>query len=236
MAGPAVAADLVEEVPVVTGNKSPLESKTQQIPCWLKNYLKDADLSVIENSIFEAEKTTNAEIIPMVVKSSTATGHVAPLLSLVLFCLILLLEITIHWWTPLTLPLCYLIAIWLSRFFWVQRFLTSNRDESQQVARQAEVEFYRRGFHKTQGRTGVLIYLSMMEHKAIVLADEAIAHQFPPETWQQVLDLLLKELKTKNMKQGFVLAIEKCAQVLAEKFPKNAADTNEIHNSLIIKE
>lgn len=229
-AGQAVAAVLVGEAPVETGNKV----VKSEIPFWLKSYLQPEDFSKIETAIVEAEEKTSGEIIPMVVQSSTAVKHVTPLITLFFICLLLMFENHFQWWTPFALLGCYVSAYFLGKLHAVQRFLTHDQDEQIQVLRRAQVEFLNSKFYKTKDRTGILIFLSVMERKAVVLADEAISSKLPAETWQQVLDLLLQQMKKKNMADGFVQAIGKCGELLSEHFPLKTGDQNEIKNHLVI--
>lgn len=100
----------------------------------------------------------------------------------------------------------------------------------------AELEFYRHYQGKTEHRTAILIFVSLLEHRAVVLADKAIAQKLPPETWTQVVQLLTEEMKKKDLATGMIRAIEKCSQILTEHFPAQKENPNELSNSLVIKE
>ena len=86
---------------------------------------------------------------------------------------------------------------------------------------------------RTQGRTGVLIYLSMAERRAEIVADEAIASKVAPEVWGDALAALLFEIRAGHMAQGLALAAEKVGAVLAEHFPRAEDDVNELPDRLI---
>jgi putative membrane protein len=86
---------------------------------------------------------------------------------------------------------------------------------------------------RTVGRTGILIYLSMAEHRAEIVADDAITKVTTPETWGDAMHALLVEVKQGKMGDGIVAAIERVGVVLAEHFPRSATDTNEIPDKLI---
>ncbi len=86
---------------------------------------------------------------------------------------------------------------------------------------------------RTQGRTGVLIYLSMAERRAEIVADEAIASKVAPEVWGDALAALLLQIKAGNMAQGLALAAEKVGAVLVEHFPRAEDDVNELPDRLI---
>ena len=86
---------------------------------------------------------------------------------------------------------------------------------------------------RTIGRTGILIYLSMGEHRAEIVADEAITTVTTPETWGEAMAALLIEVKAGRPGDGIVAAVELIGEVLAEHFPRSSDDTNEIPDKLI---
>ena len=86
---------------------------------------------------------------------------------------------------------------------------------------------------RTHGRTGILIYLSMREHRAEIVADEAIASKVPPETWGEAMAAMLVEIKAGRCADGMIAAVERVGAVLAEHFPRAADDHNELPDRLI---
>lgn len=86
---------------------------------------------------------------------------------------------------------------------------------------------------RTTGRTGILIYLSLAEHRAEIVADEAIATRVSAEVWGAALATLLAELKAGRMADGLVAAVDQVGTVLAGHFPRTADDVNELPDRLI---
>ncbi len=86
---------------------------------------------------------------------------------------------------------------------------------------------------RTQGRTGVLIYLSLAERRAEIVADEAIASKVAPEVWGDALEALLLQIKAGRMAEGLAIAAQKVGAVLAEHFPRAEDDVNELPDRLI---
>ena len=86
---------------------------------------------------------------------------------------------------------------------------------------------------RTHGRTGILIYLSMREHRAEIVADEAIASKVPPETWGEAMAAMLVHIKDGRVADGMIAAVDRVGAVLAEHFPRAADDTNELPDRLI---
>ena len=86
---------------------------------------------------------------------------------------------------------------------------------------------------RTHGRTGILIYLSMREHRAEIVADAAIASKVAPEVWGEAMAAMLVEIRAGRIADGMVAAIERVGTVLAEHFPRAGDDVNELPDRLI---
>jgi putative membrane protein len=86
---------------------------------------------------------------------------------------------------------------------------------------------------RTHGRTGILIYLSMRERRAEIVADEAIATRVDPEVWGEAMDAMLADLKRGRIADGMASAVERVGAVLADHFPRAVDDTNELPDRLI---
>jgi putative membrane protein len=86
---------------------------------------------------------------------------------------------------------------------------------------------------RTTGRTGVMIYLSMREHRAEIVADESIAAKVPAEVWGEAMGDMLSEIRKGRIAEGLALGIRDVGFVLAEHFPRGEDDTNELPDRLI---
>lgn len=86
---------------------------------------------------------------------------------------------------------------------------------------------------RTDGRTGVLIYLSMREHRAEIVADEAIAALVPATIWGEAMGDMLAEIRKGRLAEGLAVGIRDVGHVLAEHFPPAADDVNELPDRLI---
>ena len=86
---------------------------------------------------------------------------------------------------------------------------------------------------RTTGHTGILIYLSMAERRAEIIADEAIASKVTPEVWGEAMQALLTEIRAGRVGDGMVAAIGKVGAVLAEHLPRAADDQNELPDRVI---
>ena len=129
--------------------------------------------------------------------------------------------------------LTFLIILFAMRHMPLRLALTPGATKTRRVRRRAVMLFKAAAERRTVGRTGVLIYLSMGEHRAEIIGDDAITHVTTPETWGEAMVALLAGVKAGNAADGIVAAVGLIGGVLAEHFPKDGADTNEIPDKLI---
>ncbi|MCJ8277254.1 MAG: TPM domain-containing protein, partial [Bdellovibrionales bacterium] len=128
------------------------------------------------------------------------------------------------------------LAVLLAKIPWVQRLFVSAVDRDIQARRRALNEFYEAGLHKTKDSTGILLFISMEDHEAVVLADKSISEKLPRETWNEVVELLLNGAKKKDLTSSFCEAINKCGDLLSPHFPIQPDDVDELKNHLVIRD
>jgi len=87
-------------------------------------------------------------------------------------------------------------------------------------------QFWAQGLHKTQARTGVLIFVSLAERYAEIVADAGINQKVTPEVWRSAVDVLTQAVRHGRVADGFVAAVAQCGAVLAEHFPLTPGTAN----------
>lgn len=86
---------------------------------------------------------------------------------------------------------------------------------------------------RTTGHTGVLIYLSMREHRAEIVADESIAAQVNAEVWGEAMGDMLALIKKGRIADGMAAGVRDVGWVLAQHFPRDDDNENELPDRLI---
>ncbi|ABC63883.1 TPM domain-containing protein [Erythrobacter litoralis] len=86
---------------------------------------------------------------------------------------------------------------------------------------------------RTTGRTGIMIYLSMREHRAEIVADEPIAKLVDAEVWGEAMEDMLVEIKQGRIAEGMAAGVRDVGVVLSEHFPRTDDDENELPDRLI---
>ncbi len=203
--------------------------------------LTETDLQRIHAELTAAEERTVGEIVPVVLERSDR--HPAALwLAAVAFVLLgsALLATWLPWERPALLLLCqialgalgYGTAHWLPDF---QRLFVREARATEMAEEQAFQEFYRHGLHETEARTGVLIFVSLLERRVVVLADDGIDAVVGPEQWSETDGAILKGVADGSLRDGLIAGIRSAAEVLAEHFPWTEGDRNELPDRLIVR-
>jgi len=115
------------------------------------------------------------------------------------------------------------------------RSFASEAQMTRAAAEQALVEFQSQGLSETAARTGVLVFISLYERRAIVMGDKGIHERVGDAHWSRARDLLLDSAAHGRLCDGIISAVEECGRVLAEHFPRGADDQNELPDRLIVR-
>lgn len=115
----------------------------------------------------------------------------------------------------------------------LQFFLIPGPTKTIRVHNQAVRQFRVGADRRTTGRTGVMIYLSMREHRAEIVADESIAAMVPAEVWGEAMADMLSHIRKGRIAEGLAAGINDVGFVLAEHFPRSENDVNELPDRLI---
>lgn len=207
----------------------------------------DAERERIKQAVQQAERGTKGEIVPMIVPASARyreagyrTGLVLALLTLTV-----LLTVEVYWlpwgwhagnagWLLLAVVVSYGIGQWLGMFPSIIRFVTSRERMAYKVNLRAEQAFYRHGLHKTKGRTGILILVSLLERRVQVLADKGINDRVPPGTWDGLVSGIIDGIRTGHPTDAICDAIARCGSLLAQVSPAGSGDNpDELPDELI---
>jgi putative membrane protein len=220
--------------------------------------LSEDDFQRVSEAVAKAERESDGEIVTIVAHRSDSYHDVALHYAVLAMLLVpawwaVVPQSWIDWWTglllgwnaELTRPVVMLVlfAKLIAAFLIVRLALnyrplrlalTPGGTKSRRVRRRA-VELFRSGCEmRTRGRTGVLIYLSLEERRAEIVADRAIVDKVAPDAWGDAMAALVDEVKQKRPGAGMVLAVEKVGAVLATILPPRPHNPDELPNRLIV--
>ncbi len=94
------------------------------------------------------------------------------------------------------------------------------RKARRSIAHEAAMDqFVRRGLAEAKSGPAILIFVSLAERYARIIANEQVASRVPDKEWQMALDQLIEQVRSGRIADGFIAAISKSGVVLKEHFP-----------------
>jgi putative membrane protein len=220
-------------------------------------YLDDAGHKTVTDAVAEAELQTSGEIVTVLADRSDGYTDVALLwaaggafTAMSLFAALprpfldlwdALIGGWSHEWTTgeiasmtIGLGLLAFALTWAAQLADAVRFaLVPAPTKTARVHEQAIRQFKVGAERRTHGHTGVLIYLSMREHRAEIVADRAIAEKVSAEVWGEAMGDMLEEIRAGRIAEGLATGVRDVGFVLAEHFPRAEDDENELPDRLI---
>lgn len=197
-----------------------------------------ADQERIGRAIADAERKTSGEIVAVVAAESSSYLY-APFLWAALVALLVPWPFiyftwkTVQWiYAAQLLSFLVLLMLFLPRP--IRYWLVPRSVKETRAHRRAVEQFIAQDLATTAGRTGVMIFVSVAERYAEVLADTGIQAKVPAGTWQDIVDRLTAEIGAGKPADGFVMAIAACGEHLAQHFPPGSRDPNELPDHLIV--
>jgi putative membrane protein len=207
-----------------------------------------SDLERLQAAVAEAEARTSAEIVPCVVRRSdrypealargAVWGGVVALVSWTLFDLL-----HTGWdleWLHGAWGVCLVVTIGLIGGALLGAFVPAARRAlvgaarmDQMVHRRAMRAFVEEGVFETTGRTGVLLLLSLDEHRVEVLADEGISSRVEPAAWGDATARIIEGIRAGDLPSALVDVFEHIGHLLHESgLPVAPDDVDELDNHL----
>jgi len=86
--------------------------------------------------------------------------------------------------------------------------------------------------HKTEGRTGVLIYMAVIDRVFTVIGDAGINHKVPDNFWDKTTELISKYFRKGQFKEGLIAGIQTIGEDMKVHFPIGENDKNELPNKI----
>jgi putative membrane protein len=194
--------------------------------------------AAISNAISRAEEHTSGEIVVVVARASAGYRTFALMCAALIALAVPLPFIYFSKWPVeyiyLAQMIVFAVAATLSQWGPLRIAITHGSIKRNRAHQRAIEQFLVQNLHTTLGRTGVLIYVSIAERYAEVIADDGIYRKVTPEVWDALIAALTVNIGRGAHVEGFVAAIETCGAILAEHFPPETGDRDELPNHLIV--
>ena len=199
----------------------------------------------LAEAIRDAERDTAGEIVACVVHACDEYGS-APWRLAAGLALLTGLAIAAWFPHPSEVPLLGVLAAQaiavavghaLGRIDDLRRLLVSEALMETRAATRALATFAGAGLTRTKARTGILVFVALFEHRVIVLGDEAIDQVLAPgESWEEVKDLALREIRAGRLEAGLLAAVRRCGEILRAHIPAAPHDLDELPNRVIVED
>lgn len=198
-------------------------------------FFTDAQRARILEAVAETERSTGAEIVPVVVLTSSSypAGYVRGLSAWVAAGSLVGLGGSLALASPWYV---FLGAIVAGVLFWGlsihspsirYRFLKAG-EKTTATLTAAQAMYYRQGLCRTIDSTGVLVYLSLMEKRAWVLADKGILARYPADRWNDIAVRMNKMIEIGDSYRALLEGLECIGRLLDGEIPRRDDDINEL--------
>jgi putative membrane protein len=215
----------------------------------VSHLFQPGDFDKIRAAVEEAEKKTSGEIVPYLVDASDEYEEAEWRCGFLVAVLMLVGSAAFHHYSDIWLPLdfAYLMLATaisvLSGILFVKyvpplkRLFAGRHLIDRRVAARASQAFLAEEVFKTRDRTGVLIFVSVLEHQVMVLGDAGINAKVEKKEWQDLVDSLTRAIARNQPAEGLLEAIRKTGLLLERAgVARRPDDTDELPDDLRIQE
>lgn len=205
----------------------------------------ESDRERIRSAVADAERRTSGEIVPFVVEQSdgyeAAEWRGGALLGTATAAVFAALHELTDLWLPLDFAGMTLVTIGAFalgmiavRFIpFLKRFLAGGGALERQVSRRAAEAFIAEEVFLTRERTGILLFVSLLERRVLVVGDAGINARVQKADWDGIVATIVSGLKNRKPTDGLVSAIGTCGALLEKHgVARRNDDTDEITNGL----
>jgi putative membrane protein len=195
------------------------------------------DYAAVSAAIHKAEQRTCGQIVCVLAHSSSAYSYIPILWASVVA---LVTPWPLIYFTPWSVQRIFLLQLlvfivvgFVLTWMPLRLALVPAAVRRARAHRAALEQFVLRGITRTKNRTGILIFVSLAEHYARIVADEGIAAKVHGSEWQSAVDALTAHMRDGHLVEAFTAAIERCGAVLAEHAPPDGSP-NELPDRLYV--
>lgn len=203
-----------------------------------KPFLTDEAKRALTDAVRDLEAVTSAELVVAVRARSGSYLHADLTAGILAGLLTLAVLLFSHWefglvWFVIDPLLAGLLLGWISS--WTRgprRALTGPTDRRRQVETAARALFVEKRVHGTRGRTGMLLYISLLEREAVIVPDLGLEALCVTEPWKGAAAAIEAAVHEKEDGVQIAQKIRGLAPLLSPVFPRAADDVDELANEV----
>jgi len=210
----------------------------------------------VQQAIAAAESRTSAEIVAVVAPDSGRYERAEDLVGLCLGLMAMALTGALwpveypepgSWtemspWLHLAAQIAATVAGFLigiamaNRVGWLRRVLTPRRQMRDKVWARARKTFFDRRIYATANASGLLVYVSLLERTAAILADRTVLEKLGQQALDELCNQLTTQLRQQDLAAALCSTIEAAGLRLATVLPRTGEKRNELDDSLVVLE
>lgn len=208
----------------------------------MKAPFTESELASISEAIRMQEERTTGQIAFCEVEASDPYPFTYLAAGVAALALATATSFGLHEFGHLTLPLYALVliqaisfaagALLCARVSFLRRCLVPASLAENEVLQRALALFHSHRMDRTRDRNAVLIFVSLLEHRVVILADRGIDERAPEGTWRRIRDRLTAGLRAGRAVEALRIAIEEIGNLLAAHFPRDSAQEGDQPNLL----
>jgi putative membrane protein len=208
-------------------------------------FFTPADLDAVRAAVREAEERTAGEIVPHVVersdeypgaawKGAALGAFLAPFAAAAVYRWSSIWGVPLLYWILLPPLVGGAVGYFVTAFLPpLRRFMAGEEMLEARTRRRAAEAFVRQEVFRTRDRTGILLFLSLFEHRVVLLADSGIHEKVEVERWEAITGRVAQGIRRGQPGPALVEAIRECGEILERHgVARRADDRDELANEL----
>jgi putative membrane protein len=216
-----------------------------KIKSMAQTFFSKEEQTRIRDAVHRAELKTSGELVPMLVceshsyplaaiRGAALAALLTALLATPLIAEMFWLESSNLWvflglFTPIFLAVQFLVTSYPR----LKRLFLFADEMDTEVQNSAFAAFFTEELYKTKDANGILIFISLLERRAWVIADSGISERIPYERWEEAVAVITNGIRKKKQCQALCEAIKMIGDILEGEFPVQDGDINELHDLII---
>ncbi len=208
----------------------------------------------VAEAVEQAESTTDVEILPVIATDSGRYDRAEDIAGVWLAVILMAATWFVFprrvleqgsWdtsWNAFELPaliaavvLGFLVgAAVASRVGWLRRLFTPAAEMRDEVYRRACEVFFVKHVNRDSGGLGILLYVSLFERRAAVIAGDAVIAKMGQPAIDALCRRLIEGLRAGPPSDALCMTIAQAGEVLSAAFPAGASNPDRIPNALVV--
>jgi putative membrane protein len=125
------------------------------------------------------------------------------------------------------------INLFLEKFDKLVLLILPKSYKKYKASKNAHEQFSNLGLNRTKTKQGIMFFVSLDEKYVEIISDSTICEKISNNHWEKIINEFIKDIKNKQLSQGYLKAISSCGEILIKEFPIQKNDKNELPNEVI---